>query len=55
MQKNVFWFDISVDDITVMHKLNCMADLSSDASNFLLRKSTLISKATIYVATTAKF
>jgi len=42
VHEDVFWFYISVNDVTVVHKLNGMTDLLEYASSLLLWESTLL-------------
>lgn len=54
MKKYVFRFDIAMDNITVMHELDCMGNLLYDASYFLLGKSAFTSKVVVDIASTAQ-
>lgn len=55
MEKNVFRFDVSVNDIVVMHKLNCMAHLLNDVLHSLFRKTAFLAHRCVDVASTARF
>lgn len=54
MKKDVFWFDIPMDDITIMHELDCMTHLLDYASHSLFRKTPFSAKSIVNVASTAK-
>ena len=41
MEEDVFGFEVSVQNIVVVHVLNSVADLLDDAFNFLLREPAL--------------
>lgn len=55
MKEYVLWLDVSMDDITVMHELNCVADLFDDALNLLLGESALITQVSVNVPSAAEF
>lgn len=54
MKQNVLGFDIAMNDITVMHELNCVADLTDHSSDFLFRKTALFFERRVYIASTAR-
>jgi hypothetical protein len=44
-----------MDDVTIMHELNCMANLFDDLSNFLFLKSALVFQLAVDIPSEAEF
>lgn len=55
MQENVLGFDVSVNHIIIMHKLNCMANLSHHTFSSFFSKTALFLECGIGIASTARF
>lgn len=55
MEKNVFWFDIPMNNITIMHKLDSMANLPNYSSYNFLAKPPLFSQRSVYISSTTGF
>lgn len=55
MKQNVLGFDVAMNDITVMHEFNCVADLTDHSSDFLFRKTALFFERRVYIASAAWF
>lgn len=55
MNQNILRFYISMDNVAVMHKLNCMANLPGNSFHFLLRKTSLVLQIIVHISSTTKF
>jgi hypothetical protein len=53
MVEDVLWLDVPMDNITIVHKFNCVANLLHDVSHLLLWKSAITPKTIINVSTAA--
>jgi hypothetical protein len=54
MEEYIFRFDISVYDIAIMHKLDCMTDLLDNTFDPFLWKPALTLQIVVDVSATAK-
>lgn len=54
MHEDIFWFDIPVDDVTVVHKLDGVAHLFENIASFFFWESSLFLKIAVDVATAAQ-
>jgi hypothetical protein len=55
MNQYIFRFDIPVDDIVIMHELNCKTDLPDDTPHLLLCKPALLLEVIVDISAPAEF
>lgn len=55
MKQDIFWFYISVNNVTVMHELDGKTDLSYHSSYSFLAESTFFFHGSIYISSTTWF
>ena len=55
MKQDIFWFYISVNNVTVMHELDGKADLSYHSSDSFFAESTFFFHGSVYISSTARF
>ena len=53
MQQDVLGFDIPVDDVAVVHELDCVAHLPHHVLNSFLLEAALLSQGGVHVSTAA--
>lgn len=51
MEQDVFWFEVTVDDVVVMHVFNCSADLPDVLFYCLLVHSTVLLQILVEILT----
>ena len=55
MEKYVFWLDITMNNIVVVHVLNCITNLLYYRSDLILRHRTAVFKIFVEIASPTQF
>ena len=54
MKKNILGFYVSVNDVLIVHKLNCMTHLFDHFANFFLSETALFPERRVDISSTAR-